>query len=227
MPDHDLIIPSTALEALKARTLFYPCCGRDFGLPLGIFGPYIVDFWFVDVKPDVRFPDRALPGFVVLGRERFSSSGTTIERKKPFTIETERVILRNARTGRTLRVNVCHGRGYDAFRLFFKDRQPRQPFSVFFYIGDSIGEGGNGFFWLGEERLANLLEVLEGGGLIVTDGSNSDVPQLRRFYLSRNIERAALAAAEPFEFSGKWRFECISYLGERYGPILVWRVTAI
>jgi len=46
-------------------------------------------------------------------------------------------------------------------------------FAVFYYRGDSQGEGGNGQSWLGAVLFQTVIFSLPKDGLVVTDGSNS------------------------------------------------------
>ncbi|MDD5368145.1 MAG: hypothetical protein PHQ40_03590 [Anaerolineaceae bacterium] len=81
-----------------------------------------------------------------------------------------------------------------------------------------------------------IYEVLEktvDGGLIVTDGSMMELPiyphnpyaELARFHC-KNDSRGEQASdlMEPFiDLLGN-QFTCIGYLGEGYGPTLIWKV---
>ena len=70
------------------------------------------------------------------------------------------------------------------------------------------------------------MSKLPKGGLVVTDGSNSDSGgprQFSKFYHNRDIGICAKDKAEDFEYEGR-EFACIGYIGEKYGPTLVWQV---
>jgi hypothetical protein len=47
--------------------------------------------------------------------------------------------------------------------------------SVFFYRGDSYGEGGSGQMWMGKELFPKIVEKLNQRAIIVTDGANHDL----------------------------------------------------
>ena len=52
---------------------------------------------------------------------------------------------------------------------------------IFYYRGDSPGEGGSGIFMLGKKWLSRILEHFpEKNGLIITDGNNCNKKQFRR-----------------------------------------------
>jgi hypothetical protein len=95
--------------------------------------------------------------------------------------------------------------------------------SVFFHRGDSPGEGGSNFYWLGRKRLANVLQQLEPGGLIVSDGSLA-LKQFRRTLEDETLPD--LSSIESFEAKGH-RFECVGYLGYRYGPTFAWKTSRV
>jgi hypothetical protein len=87
------------------------------------------------------------------------------------------------------------------------------------------GEGSSGVLWLGGELFSRVLELLVPSGLVVTDGSNpgpGGPESLSQFYLNRKIRDGAVLEAVQFEYQGR-EFECVGYVGEKYGPTLVWR----
>lgn len=219
------ILPESALERLQAGNLFYPCSGRDVGIPVSTFLSRLTDFWFVDTRYDHSPLLAGHRRYRLLDRQCESITGKTLRRGEPYELKVWHEIYEDIRCGREFRVHKCCGRGYDAFRGLIK--QQRKQLSVFFYRGDSPGEGGSGFWWLQDARLRNVLEYLEDGGLIITDGSNAknSTHQLSAFSGLRDSPgRRAMEMALPFTFRS-WDFECVGYLGERYGPTLAWQVT--
>ena len=69
---------------------------------------------------------------------------------------------------------------HDDYRYYRNYRESdsveQKKFAVFFYRGDSQGEGGSGFYWLSNKYLSEVLQSIEDGGFLVTDGSNfSDI----------------------------------------------------
>lgn len=89
---------------------------------------------------------------------------------------------------------------------------------MFFHRGDSTGEGGSNIFWLGDCFFTEVLDALEDGGLIVSDGSNA-----RREFRSSGKEWKYCPKygylREPE--NRYWSLKQVGGLGERYGPTLV------
>lgn len=208
------------LQSLAAGNLFYPAAGNDVITPIQAFSSLLTDFWFVDLCYDQKPILSHCNGYRLVEATLEQVSGKTIKSGEPYEIMIYHQVYEHMQDERVINLHKCRGRGYDVFRTQFKDKDA--PLSVFFYRGDGVGEGGSGFYWLGNKRLKNVLEVLEEGGLIATDGSNA-IPQLKCRSGFPNLENKAVDFAHPFEFSGR-HFECVGYLGERYGPTLVWQV---
>lgn len=96
--------------------------------------------------------------------ERWSVLGTTLRRKEPFTVNVSSYLL-DCRY-----VHLVRGRGYDFFRVAFRERSV--PIEIFFHRGDSPGEGGSSFSWLRDHRVAPIvLGQVNPGGVVVSDGS--------------------------------------------------------
>ena len=240
-----LALDRWTLERLEGTALFYPCSVDDLRSPIGLFVPALRDFWFVDIGYFVngRSAHRARP--VLAADERYtllSVEGTGLE-------TAEKELRADERTGKAYEwlepgvlterylhrasgqlVSVHRRRGFGPSAL----RKEIGNLGVFFYRGDSLGEGGSGTLWLSvhhsnvrliEEVLAKLVD----GGLIVTDGSNchgsqNPYAELGRFH-RQAIGREAVRLARPFADPQGRRLECIGYAGRRYGPTLVWQVT--
>jgi hypothetical protein len=115
------------------------------------------------------------------------------------------------------------GRGYDVFRYAFLTL--RKPISVFFHRGDSPGESGSNFYWLGRKRLRDVIACLEPGGLVVSDGSLT-VRQFRSFHGKEANGSEAMQSAESFELAFR-SWQCVGHLENRYGPTLVWKAIAL
>jgi len=110
-------------------------------------------------------------------------------------------------------------RGFDLASL---EKNDIEKISIFFYRGDSGGEGGSGVYILSKEKVPKILNKMLNGGLFITDGSNSshvgvfsdrrnDVPNETEIYKS--------------SFSVKFRWLC--NIDRRYGPTRVWQVTKL
>ena len=212
----------------KRKSLFYPSCGDDLVVPLECFKDEVECFWFVDINNRRNNPLSSPHGFSALRRVSARVlQGTTIRDKSEYTVKVTTYTCIRETDGRTLEINICEGRGYDAFRSIFDDLG--EKLAVFFYRGDSPGESGSGFFWLERPRLSNVLNRLIEDGLIVSDGSNA-MSKLSQYHNQRNLEEADLdtliAKMMPFDFTG-WRFTCIDQIGMRYGPTFIWKVSTI
>ena len=130
-------------------------------------------------------------------------------------------------SGREIQVNRRRGFGPSGMRKHINQM------GVFFYRGDSGGEGGSGTLWLTVRRkatnlMAEVLQRMLDGGLIVTDGSNccsrrNSYKDLGRFYQTA-VDAEAMSRVGAFADDTGNRFRCIGYLGQRYGPTLAWQV---
>jgi hypothetical protein len=191
------------LEPLRRTALFYPCSGNDLELPILLFSSAISDFYFVDL----RRPRLPRGGMAQLRRH---------SRNEAIPDEFEDV-----GTGNQFRV---HRRQHDAEA--FLDEVP--DLGVFFFRGDNPvqGEGSSGILWLGGALFSRILGKLVPGGLVVTDGSNpgpNGPESLSAFYHQRNKGPEVKQQATPFTYAGR-EFSCLAFVGQRYGPTLVWQV---
>lgn len=192
------------LGAIADTALFYPGCGQDLTLPIQLFASAVSDFYFVDIRkprrPDLHDIAEPKPeSRQLLGSNTFLHRGSN----------------------REFRLHRWQGRGEEAIAEL-------PNLGVFFFRGDHPvnGEGSSGVLWLGGELFSRILGLLVPRGLVVTDGSNpgpGGPAHLSDFTCKREIQDRATAAAVPFDYQGR-KFTCVGYVGERYGPTLVWRV---
>jgi hypothetical protein len=237
-------LPESLLTSLYGSTLFYPCAGHDVFLPLELFAPFVTEFWFVDRgyfipgHQDTRSYcfDLAADQIAPLLKDdaRYELVETTIEgpassREKR---EIEPCILsevyRHLASGRFITVRRRRGYGFSAFRKEIRS------LGVFFYRGDSEGEGGSGNLWLAADHVREVCEKLIDGGLIVTDGSQGGWMKRRTPYQKLSElawKRVSGTADEKVRKAGSFSaegrtFSCVAYVGQRYGPTLVWQVTS-
>lgn len=103
--------------------------------------------------------------------------------------------------------------------------------SVFFYRGDSHGEGGSSQWWLGPQIFNLILSKLVDGGIIVTDGSNPDQNLLNveynQLWINSHLMRNSIIK-EPKSFIYKDRsFVLLGECGHRYGQVYAWQVNKI
>jgi hypothetical protein len=148
-----LVSSTTMGIELPLGSLFYPCCGSDIEDAIKHFGPGVEDYYFAD---PYNPPGRR--------RSRWDEWHT-------LTIpHTECVVL-----GPQGHWRIPH-REYRVYS-YRKDGlltllENVQEMSVFYYRGDSTGEGGSNQKWLSPVLFHTVLAKLLDGGLIVTDGSN-------------------------------------------------------
>jgi hypothetical protein len=241
--DKEFAINEESLRSVEGTTLFYPCSGKDLVVPLRIFSPTVSEFWFVDVdyfRDDVHYhwkgepADQAKPVFSeVDGYEliektidgaptarmemrKFSNSRRQFRYLEPCVL-TETYCHRP--TGKTVTIHRRRGFGEVAFD------KVKSLLGVFFYRGDSEGEGGSGFHWLWPQNLKPVLSKLISGGLLVTDGSNHDSRKYRELweYHHTKVGKEAMESVKAFSRDG-YSFACVGYAGPRYGPTLIWQV---
>ncbi|WP_005031502.1 hypothetical protein [Holophaga foetida] len=176
--------------------LFYPCCGDDIGHALQVFGPYVSRCRFADVfKPAGHRPKfrshtsgKGLPhiGTVICGEE----ASKDLE-GYPLPVTSHRK---------------------DGLLTFLQDLG---PLAVFYYRGDSAGEGGSDQRWLMPVLLDVILSRLLEGGLICTDGANGDD-------LLVHSPRGTV-----LDYRGR-KLTCIATDlpgGDGRGPLKIWRLT--
>ncbi|MCX7393869.1 MAG: hypothetical protein NTW75_07045 [Planctomycetales bacterium] len=130
-------------------------------------------------------------------------------------------VYRHRPTGKTVKVHRRRGFGTSALD------QEIASIGVFYYRGDSMGEGGSGDCWLCRPLLQLVLSKLVSGGLLVTDGSqgerSSEYQELWKFHDS-DVGKEAVDLVMPFTDKDGVAFSCVGYAGQRYGPTLIWRV---
>lgn len=255
----DLYIEEAALRAVRGKTLFYPCSGDDLYVPLMLFADHVSEFWFVDILYGwIGDNQCSLPSFDIseplYGSLPYSalryklirqhSSGPLWLRKsepqfgepnsyrnrslrEPTQViqpclKTE--ICRTAHQRRPIVINRRRGFGFTTFRSMI------DSIGVFFYRGDSLGEGGSGNIWLGSEHMHDVIMKLCDGGLIVTDGSNHsyhghrESTEYSSFAVHSEMHHPPISLPDSFSDSQGNSFNCVGFAGMRYGPTFVWQV---
>jgi hypothetical protein len=233
--------PIALLEGLESRVLFYPCAGADFKLPVTIFASVIDVFWFVDrgyfcpghqntrnerldrpatdisplfVDPDFEYLKCEIQGPPVYDKDKADITPCIL---------TEYYNYRPL--GRTIQLKFRRGYGFSAFDTEI------DHLSVFFYRGDSQGEGGSGNLWFKRDPEKAIWNKLVDHGWLVTDFSQTHNQDAFRYIAKAakagKITRISDLLSPPFQYySGKSdiTFTCLGYLGKRYGPTMVFRV---
>lgn len=231
------------LENIKFNTsgaLFYPCSGADLIAPIMMFEPFIKDFWFVDkayfsprhqntrhLGLDVDAHD--LPP-ILKDEDAYERISKTIEGPPSWersNLDIEPCVLTegyiHTLRKNTFNVNLRRGYGVSALRTDI----PR--ISVFYYRGDSEGEGGSGTQWLNSLHFSDVLRKMHSGGLIVTDGSQTcgskQYAKFATFSRSSSGYETFIENRETFYDLQGNKFECVGFAGHRYGPTLIWQLT--
>lgn len=245
------IIGKEALRGMDDSTLFYPCSGNDLEVPVRLFSPHVTDFWFVDRgyftpgHQDTkgygldRPADEVEP---ILGKNAdYQLLRADIEGMPHWNLhnrDIEPCILtetyRHLPSGKTIKVRRRRGYGFSAFRNDIRQ------IGVFFYRGDSGGEGGSGNLWLKPDHIDEICAKLINGGLLVTDGSQqsartksspkAEYYPLAQYHGTRPRPKdpdEIVRTTKPFTDSKGRTFTCVGYAGERYGPTLIWQVKGL
>ncbi len=253
------IVDEEALSRVRDTALFYPCSGNDTSVPIQLFSPHVTDFWFLDfgyfspghqdtrhdgldapadkqepilkANHKYRLLDKIIDGppSAQIQRKRDAKTGKEYRDLEPCTL-TE--IYQHVPTNRNIRIHRRRGFGFSALR----NQNLISSLGVFFYRGDSMGEGGSGDLWLAPDHLNEVCDKLVDGGFIVTDGSqhgynsNKEYEELWKWQKSGIGKRSLMEPEEiikstqPFTDKAGRKFTCVGYAGERYGPTLIWQV---
>ena len=243
--DNQVYIDKSALAPLQGSSLFYPCSGNDLLKPIQLFSPYVTEFWFVDRgyfapgHQDTRHygydapADRHRPVLIDdHDYEHVNSNVNGDTRGSKYEVDIKPIILtesyKHIPTGRTIKIHKRRGYGFSAFR------REITSLGIFFYRGDSAGEGGSGNMWLKTEHIDEILNKMIDGGLMVLDGSDGTPyrknlsGQYSSFWKYRNIDfpsaHSVITDVKPFTDRKGNAFTCVGYAGRRYGNTLVWQV---
>ncbi len=223
------------------KRLFHPCCGDDLIAPLSAYAGLVDIFIFVDATRLPRWDrDRnsrlevlpGHPGYQCIAREVSGDPEARSRRRlvkaadngedtlDSVAVETSSCVVQEtyqSTTGRA--VTLIRKRGCGLVSLDDLD-----GLDVFYYTGDSAGEGGSNLplmraperFWLPKMRP---------GGVVATDGSNDASGHFRRASQGRAFEHAEIIGS-TFSNWGR-RFTCQRDLGAKSGRVLEWGVEAL
>jgi hypothetical protein len=224
--------------------LYYPCCGADTQEPIKLFLNYVDQFHFADIDnislPAVEGKEgrNRLNKIFEWGKFCGEREGELllkphwfVEKSIVYDIDIKKETLdfkmvlsddeclpENPAIYQEIWSNSCDGFKTEVFchcndgiiTLFSLDK-----LSVFFYRGDSIGEGGSGQWWLGPNLFNFVLDKLLDDGLIITDGSNPD-PMFRMAEWSPFWNEK-----KDFVYRGR-NFKCLGQIAP--GATYVWQV---
>lgn len=229
------------LDHLAGTTFYYPCSGRDWEVPLQLFGPYVKHMRFADPNyrcrlirnmgqlspgnfPEWRFLRREIAGDPK--QPSVDYLGPNLEKDLPdFKPCTVSEVYHCVPTSHEVTMHWHRGDGRKTLDRF------DDPIGVFFHRGDcgptdTPGEGSSGSHWLSKAWLEPVIKRMVDGGFIVTDGScGEEYPEFRRFHGQKGMKgNEAVSQTRSFTDSGV-KFKCVGFAGIRYGPTLIWQVT--
>ncbi|PKL84540.1 MAG: hypothetical protein CVV22_12425 [Ignavibacteriae bacterium HGW-Ignavibacteriae-1] len=218
------------ITQIQDGVLFYPCSGYDVKLPISLFAPYVNQFIFADLceyrnlknpkfKELINLPSNyKLQKSVIKGAVESDFTQHWNYRSIEPGVRDFKYYDKNTQH----RVSVLFRRGYGIYAL----RDLVSELDVFFYRGDSMGEGGSDARWNTRPSISCTLSKLKDGGLYITDGSNC---LQREYSFLKNYQNEYNKKEYPpgrdyFDKSGNM-FSCVGEIGPRYGPTFVWKVT--
>ena len=254
MPKHMSAVctPPFISKFLGSRVLYYPMAGNDTHVALSLFAPFINEFWFVDIEyfknvpADLTEPLVNETGWNLLDVNIQGSSTYKRERRVahnyPYTwiepcTRTERYMF-----GGEI-VTIHRRRGFAYQSLFGPSTVPTNipDLGIFFYRGDSRGDGGSNQMWMSNKKsavgapstvrlLPKVIEKLASNALIVTDGSNNHAVKGIYSHFSAYRENqenpmTSVQGTKPFQDEFGNNFECIGYINDRsWWPTFIWSV---
>ena len=199
----DAPIKNTWVDALSVNIpwgrFFYPCSASDTHDSLSIFQKNVSEFHFSDPFHPIRR----------------SSHKLLTNEKNEICIPFIGKILNDPGSSCELEISsskvISHQK--DGLLTLLEDLE---DISIFYYRGDSGGEGGSGQFWMGSVLFDLVLSRILPGGLICTDGSNGAGFPCNQLRSGSHINilnyRELVLTRLPVELKGKRR------------PMVVWQV---
>jgi len=195
--------------------LFYPCCGSDTSNALELFHECVTAFYFADPFHPPFWGSRRRDNYHPISIPHIESVVTGPNEHRQSKDSPTRYSFRK-----------------DGLLTFIDDVR---DLSVFYYRGDSYGEGGSNQRWLEPVLFHAVLGKLLDGGLIVTDGSNCGY---WNEYLDRYAPWNMLCGEKPFSIPiegtsfnyANRHFVCLRKVDSddpnRSRSIWVWRVSS-
>ena len=191
---------------LPLGSLFYPCCGSDTDHAVTLFGPYVTDCHFSDPYNPPSGRSRPAPDL------------------KQILVPNVETVVVGGRVSRTIDNASCvfHSHEKDGLLTLIEDIG---LLSVFYYRGDSYGEGGSNQRWLEPVLFHTVLARLLDGGLIATNGPNCGSGRQ-----DKSVPWSALCSSRGEEkrfVYARREFQVIGELNDpRRGNTQVWQVTS-
>jgi hypothetical protein len=240
----DFFVEPSWLNAVKGTRFYYPAAYLDHMEALEVFQDVVDEFWFADshYPADLRI-EPALGKesiFRLLEVERNGAINARQEQRQDLLghsfnyLEPSRLIERYEREdGR--KITVVRRRGYGQIGLM--EEFAEKELGVFMHRGDSNNDGGSGVWFLSNRKARyqpcgllfdKLATRLADESLIVSDGSNCAIKEVKKFYFKNVTAEHAYNHFQGCNFDfGGFHWRCVGWLGERYGPTLVWGLMRI
>lgn len=224
------------LGNLPHGCLFYPGCGmggrHDCMHPFHLFRQYVSEFWFVDRylishpenfrQPAPLFRDDSELKIFHKSIEDLGDQEPDDDSDDSRSQRHLHVIEKYCeRDDRVITIHRCHGFGQNMLQ------QLEQKISVFFVRRCPVGADSNTAAWLDDPLASRLMDAMNSGGILVTDGvsSRSDHSSYQAFRSSAKVDgMQAKRSKQPFVDCSGNQIECVGYAGDGYGPTLAWRV---
>jgi hypothetical protein len=186
---------------LPIGPFFYPCSGDDDRDAVSFFHSMVSEFYFSD-------PFRPL--------RRSLERDTSPSKRDTVIVEGIGNVVNHIGAFRSFNRN---GQSFVSYQkdgvLTLLDHLPF--ISIFYYRGDSSGEGGSDQHWGGPVLLDLVLSRILNGGIICCDESNAYGPLFQRL--------KSLRVNEIFNYRNL-NLRCLSAdIGGKKEPMMVWRVT--
>lgn len=226
-------IPKEWLQAVSAGHFLYPCAGNDYRPAIDVFLPYVSDFTFCDLYYPAGLKMRRVSNsqdlIPISSRTEGPIHSTLRATGEHPRVESSSLIETYRHQPTDRKISIRRRRGFGQFALL---DAPLRSVSVFMHRGDSPGEGGSNIFFLADcnsnykpvgHLLSKLAERLTDRAIVLSDGSNTRLAPLKRFHRQNFSGAEALEHLREKSFvrSG-FRWSCIGYLDNKYGPTLAW-----
>ena len=201
--------------------LFYPCCGSDTTDAGKLFSPFVNQFHFADpFHPPIRVRR------TTAGSPRPASSRRDLVTHQLPCIGNV-VLGAYGSVPFELEGVSAYSHRKDGLLTLLEDLG---PLAVFFYRGDSSGEGGSGQDWLMPVLFDVVLSRMIDGGVIYTDGSNGGGFFQSEFPSGSHVTRLPMDAEVRHEMVYRNRLLRCVYKGDKkswHYPEAGWQVTAM
>jgi hypothetical protein len=246
-PESKAFLSVGARDLIRDGSLLHACVGLDYQATIETFHSLCADLWLVDLhtfkktallplllgQPRYELIEQQFTGRFMVASARLREPLVDGRAPPPFSASRCTEIYRDREVpGRLLRLHRLSQCAAD----FLQTECKPESLTAIMHNGDSSGEGGSGlrFFSMAPEHegdrptlLGDVYRTLKPTGLIISDGSNCDLPHLIK------VRRAKCSSYEAWRdlegrdlICGAHRWSCVGWLPPRYGPTLIWKVTA-